>query len=99
MIISLTGGSQNQRDQWDDLLDAIVERAAQDYAVHLRHAKRTYLRDGEVPSWVMGEIWRDEGFFRSPWYHALCDLDGEYLIKRIKDFVLGEKLEERMGIK
>ena len=36
-----------------------------------------------------------EKFFRSDWYRALTDLDGEYLMKRIREEVLASEAKSK----
>lgn len=97
MTTGVTTGKSMQRDVWDDLIEAIVRQAAQDYAMHLRKAKRERLRSGKVPGWVMSNIWSDEHFMRSAWFRELTELDGEYLINRIRRAVYDGDPPGRMG--
>ena len=64
---------------YQSLANAIIEQAAKDYRIALRyHLKHPY--DGRYKRDV-AEI---ERFFRSDWYTALTDVDGEYLIREIR---------------
>lgn len=66
------------------LANAIVMQACKDYRKTYRLHIRTY-RVGDKSDDNLAEL---EKFFRSDWYRALTDLDGEYLMKRIREEVL-----------
>lgn len=59
---------------YEELAIAIVKQAAKDY--------RTVLRNGDQPSYTEREL---ESFFKSKWFRQLADLDGQYLMERIKE--------------
>ena len=63
-----------------NLANAVVKQAADDYrlALHGREQKFTENTAG----FDRGEL---EEFFRSSWFQALCDLDGEELMKQLKE--------------
>lgn len=65
---------------YENLANAIVFQAAKDY----RKALRKYKRQPENKS-AKSEIREIERFFRSNWYRTLTDLDGEMLIKRLRE--------------
>lgn len=65
------------------LANAIVLQACKDYRRAYRVHLRTY-RIGDKPDEKLTEL---EKFFRSDWYKTLTDVDGEYLMKRIREDV------------
>ena len=68
-------------DPWTALAYAIVERAVDDYRLILmRMARKPSLE-------TRREINSLERFFRSMWFDALTDLDGEALMRRIRSEV------------
>ena len=66
------------------LANAIVLQACKDYRKTYRLHIRTY-RVGDKPDEKLAEL---ERFFRSAWYRTLTDIDGEMLMKRIREEVL-----------
>lgn len=73
------------------LANAIVMQACKDYRKTYRLHIRTY-RVGDKPDEKLAEL---EKFFRSDWYRALTDLDGEYLMKRIREEVLASEAKSK----
>ena len=65
------------------LANAIVIQAAKDY----KSAIRTLKKHPKSRS-AQAEITNLEKFFRSGWYSMLTDVDGEYLIKRLRKAVI-----------
>ena len=67
-------------DPYQELANAIVIMAAKDY----RHALRIQRRnpDSQAARIKIDEI---ERFFRSEWYRLLTDVDGEMLIKKLRE--------------
>lgn len=63
-------------DPYENLANAIILRAVWDYQAALRRYRRTFE--------VSEEMIRCEKFFRSSWYEVLSDVDGEYLIKKLR---------------
>ena len=63
-------------DPYENLANAIILRAVWDYRAALRRYRRTFE--------VNDEMIRCEKFFRSSWYEVLTDVDGEYLIKKLR---------------
>lgn len=69
-------------DPYEKLAAAIVRQAATDYRVALRKIKaHPKNRD------AMDAALRIEGFFRSGWYSELTSVDGEYLIRKLREEV------------
>ncbi len=64
------------RDNWEDLANAIVVQAANDYrrALRVLKAHPNYSPAAKVKTEV-------EQFFRSEWYRSLSGVEGEVLIK------------------
>lgn len=74
------------RNPWEQLADAIVLRACDDYRVAVLDARRRpkdkrQQKRKEVAAFEMEKL---EHFFRSDWFSLLSDLDGDYLIKEIR---------------
>ncbi len=64
------------------LADAIVIKAAKDYRAALRRQQRN--PNSEAARRVISEV---ERFFRSNWYKSLTEIEGEYLISRLREEV------------
>ena len=64
---------------FETLANAIIEQAAKDYRLALRY----HFKHPENHRY-MREVTEIERFFRSDWYTALTDVDGEYLIREIR---------------
>ena len=64
---------------FETLANAIIEQAAKDYRLALRY----HFKHPENPKYKR-EVTEIEQFFRSDWYYALTDVDGEYLIREIR---------------
>ena len=61
------------------LTNAIVEQAAKDY----RSALKALARDSDN-AYIQDEVKSLERFFRSRWYGILTNVDGEYLMERLR---------------
>ena len=69
-------------DPYEKLANAIVIQAAKDYRAAARKLKRNprnHLAQAEIDS--------IERFFRSDWYKCLTEIDGEMLIRKLKEEV------------
>lgn len=66
-------------EPYENLANAIIVLAAKDYRAALRRQKR---HPGSRET--QGTIDRLETFFRSAWFGVLTDVEGEYLIARIR---------------
>jgi len=77
----------NDREAWKRLASAIVVRAAEDYVLALRAVKRC--REDKCS---MQDALSLERFFHSQWYDMLTDMDGDYLIKRMRQAVARERV-------
>ena len=67
---------------WEDLAQAIIMQAVTDY----RKARRR-VRHFPDQKGVQATIKEVERFFRSEWFAQLTDVDGEMLIRRLKEEV------------
>ena len=67
-------------DPYQELSNAIVIMAAKDYQHALRIQRRN--PDSQAARIKIDEI---ERFFRSDWYRLLTDVDGEILIKKLRE--------------
>ena len=72
---------------YEDLANAIIVMAAEDYKVAYRQAN--ILSVGKSSQRECREL---ERFFRSDWYKKLTTVDGEYLIKILRKQALEECL-------
>lgn len=67
---------------FENLANAIVIQAAKDYTKALKmHKKHPHY---DVAKTQIAEL---EDFFRSPWYRTLTSVDGEMLIKKLREGV------------
>lgn len=73
----------NDVDPYVALANGIVLQACKDYRKYYRLHLRTY-RIGDKPNEKLAEL---ENFFRSDWYKTLTSVDGEYVMKRIREDV------------
>ena len=60
------------------LCNAIIEQAAKDY----RNALAKIRVDGKPSSWVIQDC---ENFFHSQWFSELTNVDGDYLIRKLRE--------------
>lgn len=70
-------------EAYENLANAIVTRAADDYRLALMEQKKN-----ANDTAALEQINECEDFFRSEWMEALTSLDGEALIKRLRMDVL-----------
>lgn len=68
---------------YEALANAIIVQAAKDYRKALRQLKKN-----PQNSAAMTDAMSCERFFRSGWYGALTLVDGELLIKKLREEVL-----------
>ena len=64
------------RDSYEELANAIVLKAVRDYRAA---RKKGTGRGAELM------IWDCERFFRSEWFTALTDIDGQTLLRRLQE--------------
>lgn len=67
------------------LADAIILKAAEDYKVALTVTMGRHPSESDLEKVI--EL---EKFFRSKWFKVLTDLDGEYIIEKIREGVKKE---------
>lgn len=72
---------------YEDLANAIILKAAEDYRIAYRQAN--ILSVGKSSQQDCRDL---ERFFRSDWYKKLTSVDGEYLIKILRKQALEECL-------
>ena len=73
---------RNEDDPYENLANAIVALAANDYLTALRKLKR---RPGNKAA--MADAMELEHFFRSGWYGVLTNVDPDYLIRKLREKV------------
>lgn len=75
----MVAGSKQTGDPYENLANAVIAQAAEDYRAALKKIKaHPKNRD------VINEALRIERFFRSGWYQTLTSVDGECLIRRLQ---------------
>jgi hypothetical protein len=87
-----------QQANYENLANAIIETAVDDYRKALRRIKIHYSSAlNLVSSFRMARL-NDviicldvEDFFRSEWYYTLTDIDGDYLIKKLREEIMDYK--------
>lgn len=73
---------RNTGDPFENLANAIVKQAADDYEAALRKLKKNPRNKA-----AMGETMELENFFHSGWYGVLTKVDPDYLIRRLREKV------------
>jgi len=71
--------SSEYLDPYENLANAIIQTAATDYRAAMRRLGKNH--DNYAAASEATEL---ERFFRSAWYEMLTDLDGEYLLGRLR---------------
>ena len=71
-----------EREAYENLANAIIKLAADDYKSALIRLKR----NPESES-AKQDVKRQEKFFYSEWFEVLTDLDPSYLIRKMKEMV------------
>lgn len=87
-----------QQANYENLANAIIETAVDDYRKSLRYIKIHYSTAWNLISPYrlsrLNEVIKCldiEDFFRSEWYSELTDVDGEYLIERLRKEIMDIK--------
>jgi len=75
----------NDPRAWESLANAIVTRAAEDYRLALETIKKTRGKGAIADALAI------ERFFGSDWYGQLTNMDGSYIVNRIRQEVVGER--------
>ena len=70
-------------DPYEALANAIVLQACEDYRTALKKIKKNPKNQD-----AMSEAMECEHFFRSGWYQALTSVDGEYLIRKLREEII-----------
>ena len=70
------------RRNWEDLSQAIIMQAVTDYRKARRRVR--HFPDQKGAQATIKEV---ERFFRSQWFAQLTDIDGEMLIKKLREEV------------
>ncbi|MBQ9308934.1 MAG: hypothetical protein IJ229_13510 [Clostridia bacterium] len=84
-------GIEKRTRRIEDFFNAIVIRAAKDYVL----AYKRLLRNPEDPA-LQARLRQQEAFFQSEAYEQYTKVNGEYLLRRLKDAVnSGKKLFPR----
>ena len=74
-------------DPYEEIANAIVIQACKDY----KKAYKQSLRRSGIVGEADEELAELEEFFRSEWYKKLTEVDGEYLMERIRNEVLKQE--------
>ena len=77
-------------DPYEEIANAIVIQACNDY----KKAYKQSLHKSGIVGEADEELAKLEEFFRSDWYKQLTEVDGEYLMERLRNEVL-EKGKKR----
>ncbi len=76
----MAGNKNLAEDPYERLANAIILQAVTDYKTALKKIRKNPgNRD------AIDEALRIERFFRSGWYSQLTSVDGEYLIRRLRE--------------
>ena len=76
----MAGNKNLAEDPYERLANAIILQAVTDYKTALKKIKRNPKNKDAID-----EALRIERFFRSGWYSQLTSVDGEYLIRRLRE--------------
>ena len=76
----MAGNKNLAEDPYERLANAIILQAVTDYRYALKKIKRNPKNKDAID-----EALRIERFFRSGWYSQLTSVDGEYLIRRLRE--------------
>lgn len=71
-----------EQEAYENLANAIVLSAVEDYKAALLRAKRN-----PDSASAAEDVKRQERFFYSEWFEVLTDLDPSYLIRKMKEMV------------
>ena len=78
--IKVISQSMEDASPWHKLVYAIVRQAAKDY----RMARSRTHANPMIATQAEEELRQLEGFFRSPWFKVLTDVDGDLILTRLK---------------
>ena len=74
-------------DPYEELANAVVIQACEDY----KRAYTCHLRSKGKGKRTQKQLEELEAFFRSDWYKQLTEVDGEYIMERIRNDVLKQE--------
>ena len=72
--------SKHTGNAYENLANAIIVQAAEDYRRLLKRAKKN-----PANREALDEALQVESFFRSCWYQRLTNVDGEFLIRKLQE--------------
>lgn len=81
-------GMHHTTTNFEDLANAIILRAAEDYRIIYRQAN--ILSGGKS---TRAEVRELERFFRSDWFKVLTSIDGEFLIRELRKQAIEEAMK------
>lgn len=67
-------------DPYENLANAVIAQAAEDYRRLLKRAKKN-----PAHREALDEALQIKRFFRSGWYQRLTNMDGEFLIRKLRE--------------
>lgn len=70
------------QEAYEDLANAIIKLAVEDYKAALLHLKRNPESENAKRA-----VQREERFFHSDWYEVLTNLDASYLLRKVREMV------------
>ena len=76
----MVAGSKQTGDPYENLANAVIAQAAEDYRRLLKRAKKN-----PANREALDEALQVERFFRSGWYQRLTNVDGEFLIRKLQE--------------
>ena len=76
----MVAGSKQTGDPYENLANAVIAQAAEDYRRLLKRAKKN-----PANREALDEALQVERFFRSSWYQRLTNVDGEFLICKLQE--------------
>ena len=79
---------QYLQENWEDLANAIILSAVEDYTYVYKRLLRPTTRKA-----AKNEISKLERFFYSDWYAMLTDVDPRYLLNKLQEAIENDQLE------
>ncbi len=76
----MVAGSKQTGDPYENLANAVIAQAAEDYRAALKKIKAHPKNKDAID-----EALQVERFFRSGWYQRLTNVDGEFLICKLQE--------------
>ena len=78
----MAGNKNLAEDPYERLANAIILQAVTDYRTALKKIKRNPKNKDAID-----EDLRIERFFRSGWYSQLTSVEGEYMLRRLREVI------------